>query len=70
MDFPGDFSEEVTPVPIPNTEVKGLCGDGTATIGCGRVAHCRDYLLGLRDYGPGAPFFVLDSLDACAAFAA
>ena len=27
--FPGDYSEEVTPVLIPNTEVKLLCGDGT-----------------------------------------
>ena len=26
--FPGDHSEEVTPVPIPNTEVKLLSGDG------------------------------------------
>ena len=31
-DFPGDHSEEETPVPIPNTEVKGLCGDGTAAL--------------------------------------
>jgi hypothetical protein len=27
--FPGGYSEKVTPVPIPNTEVKGLSGDGT-----------------------------------------
>ena len=27
--FPGAHSEKVTPVPIPNTDVKGLCGDGT-----------------------------------------
>ncbi len=25
----GDYSEEVTPVPIPNTEVKLLCADDT-----------------------------------------
>ena len=43
MIFPGDHSEEVTPVPIPNTEVKGLSGDGTAALGCGRVARCRDF---------------------------
>ena len=42
FDFPGDHSEEVTPVPIPNTEVKGLSGDGTAAFGRGRVAHRRD----------------------------
>jgi len=41
--FPGDHGEEVTPVPIPNTEVKGLSGDGTAALGCGRVARCRDF---------------------------
>ena len=39
--FPGDHGEEVTPVPIPNTEVKGLSGDGTATAGRGRVARRR-----------------------------
>ena len=39
----GDLSEEVTPVPIPNTEVKGLSGDGTAAVGRGRVARCRTY---------------------------
>jgi hypothetical protein len=33
--FPGDQSEEETPVPIPNTEVKGLCGDGTAALAVG-----------------------------------
>ena len=27
--FAGCYSEEETPVPIPNTEVKGLSGDGT-----------------------------------------
>ncbi len=26
----GDNSNEVTPVPIPNTEVKLICADGTA----------------------------------------
>ena len=28
--MPGDHSGEVTPVPIPNTEVKLPCADGTA----------------------------------------
>ncbi len=40
--IPGDHSEEVTPVPISNTEVKGLSGDGTVALGHGRVARCRD----------------------------
>ena len=28
--FPGSHNEEATPVPIPNTEVKLFCADGTA----------------------------------------
>ena len=42
--FSGDHSEEVTPVPMPNTEVKGLSGDGTATFGRGRVARRRIFI--------------------------
>ena len=30
IQFPGDHSEGVTPVPIPNTAVKSLSADGTA----------------------------------------
>ena len=41
--FLGDHSEEVTPVPIPNTEVKILSGDGTIELVYGRVARCRVY---------------------------
>ncbi len=41
--FSGDYSEDVTPVPISNTEVKGLSGDCTAALSCGRVARCRDF---------------------------
>ena len=37
-DWAGAFSEEATPVPIPNTEVKLLSGDDT---GNGKVARCR-----------------------------
>ena len=55
--FPGDHSEEVTPVPIPNTEVKSLSGEGTAAFGCGRVARCRVFFLGLRQKCR-SPFFV------------
>ena len=53
--FPGDHSEEVTPVPIPNTEVKGLSGNGSVAIGHVRVARCRDYFLarGPDHYDPG-----------------
>ena len=31
----GDYSEKVTPVPIPNTVVKLLCADGTAALAVG-----------------------------------
>ena len=40
--FPGDHGEDETPVPIPNTEVKGLIGEGTAGFARGRVARRRD----------------------------
>ena len=39
----GDYGEEGTPVPIPNTEVKLLSGDGTAAEGRGRVAHRQPF---------------------------
>ena len=44
--FPGDHSARVIPVPIPNTEVKTRCGDGTASLGGGRVARCQDFFTG------------------------
>ena len=47
--FPGGYGEEVTPVPIPNTEVKGLSGDGTVGDDHGRVARCREYSWGLSE---------------------
>ena len=33
--FSGDYSEEETPVPIPNTAVKLLSGDGTMVLAMG-----------------------------------
>ena len=39
--FSGGHREDVTPVPIPNTEVKSLIGEGTARFAGGRVARCR-----------------------------
>ena len=32
VNFPGDYRERVTPVPIPNTEVKPFIADGTAWV--------------------------------------
>jgi hypothetical protein len=55
--FPGDHSEEVTPVPIPNTEVKGLSGNGTILRRGGRVARCRGYNFGRLTLGVDRPFF-------------
>ncbi len=40
----GGYSEEVTPVPIPNTEVKLFSADGTAPSVGGRVGHRRNLL--------------------------
>ena len=56
--FPGDHSEEDTPVPIPNTVVKGLSGDGTAGLACGRAARRRVYFLE-APISVGASFFCL-----------
>ena len=39
---PGDNGGGVTPVPIPNTEVKPSSADGTAYSFCGRVGRCQD----------------------------
>ena len=44
--FSGDHGEKVTPVPIPNTAVKGLIGEGTAGVARGRVARRRDFFRG------------------------
>jgi hypothetical protein len=41
--FPGGHGARVIPVPFPNTEVKTRCGDGTASLGGGRVARCQDF---------------------------
>ena len=41
--FPGDHGARAIPVPIPNTEVKTRRGDGTASLGGGRVARCQDF---------------------------
>ena len=39
--FSGDFVDRVTPVPIPNTEVKPVGADDTASFRCGKVGSRR-----------------------------
>ena len=43
--LPGGNSAAVPPVPIPNTEVKCSCVDGSATYVCVRVDHCQAPIL-------------------------
>ena len=54
--FSGGHREDVTPVPIPNTEVKSLIGEGTARFAGGRVARCR--VFPQPDLIRGQAFFV------------
>ena len=39
--FSGDIVDRVTPVPIPNTEVKPVGADDTASFRCGKVGSRR-----------------------------
>ena len=57
LPFPGGHGEDETPVPIPNTEVKGLIGEGTAGFARGRVARRRDFPEGPRASARGPSFF-------------
>ena len=57
--FSGDHGEKVTPVPIPNTAVKGLIGEGTAGVARGRVARCRDLFQGAAGRMTCGPLFRL-----------
>ena len=42
--LPGDYGRGVTPVLIPNTEVKPSRADDTASVSRGKVGHCRAFL--------------------------
>jgi hypothetical protein len=39
--FPGGNSEREPPDPIPNSEVKTLCADGSVPFRHARVGHCQ-----------------------------
>ena len=41
--MPGDYTAGVTPLPIPNREVKPRRADGTASFRCGRVGRCQAF---------------------------
>ena len=72
LNIPGDTSEGVTPVPIPNTEVKSFSAENTCYSFAGKIGHCQDSekrseLFGtfflcaicsqlLRDLGLNSPF--------------
>ena len=45
----GAFGRGVTPVPIPNTEVKPPCAYGTAGYPGGRVGQCRRSIVSLLE---------------------
>ncbi len=64
--FSGGHGAGETPVPIPNTAVKTRRGDGTASLGGGRVARCqifssRETPGGHPPHSPprASPFFAL-----------
>ena len=60
MLFLGGHGGEATPDPIPNSEVKGPSGEGTAAVGRGRVARRQGFSSGPRFRKvPGAVFFRL-----------
>ena len=61
--FPGGHGGVATPVPIPNTEVKGSSGEGTAGIARGRVARCQDFFSG-EDVVGYPPLFLLCRVSA------
>ena len=41
--LPGGYSEREPPDPIPNSEVKTLCADGSVPFGHVRVGHCQAF---------------------------
>ena len=57
--FSGDFVGRVTPVPIPNTEVKPTGADDTAPFRCGKVGSRRIYNLEKSLLGNEQAFFRL-----------
>ena len=46
--MPGDYGGGVTPVPIPNTEVKPSHADDTAALSGGKVGHCQAFFYSFK----------------------
>ena len=46
--FAGGHRGVVTPVPIPNTEVKGSIAEGSAGLARARVGRCRLFFISYR----------------------
>ena len=59
--FAGGHRGVVTPVPIPNTEVKGSIAEGSAGLARARVGRRRLFFASLRG---GFSFFLVASQDA------
>ena len=57
--FSGDIVDRVTPVPIPNTEVKPVGADDTAAFSCGKVGSRRDNIEKARSEMNGLFHFAL-----------
>ena len=55
--FPGGHGGREPPDPIPNSEVKTLCADGSVAVGHVRVGHCQDPIEA-PDGNVGGFFFV------------
>ena len=61
--FSGGHSEEATPVPIPNTEVKLLSPDGTALVTAWESRTLPDFIRGAARRKPGRPFLFSGGAD-------
>jgi hypothetical protein len=67
--LPGGHSEREPPDPIPNSEVKTLCADGSVPLGHARVGHCQAPK-GKALLGNQQGFFLLDGPNSPAALSA
>jgi hypothetical protein len=59
--LPGGYSEREPPDPIPNSEVKTLCADGSVPFRHARVGHCQALIRTRprRETGGASVFWVI-----------